>query len=175
MSYFWKNAEMKKFLYLLMVLAVLPSCEKDDICDPNTPTTPRLIITFYDVNNPADLKNVNQLLVTGEGMSEPYATFTGVSEVQLPLRTTEDVTQYRLTLNSNDENNDNTDVLQFNYSRNSVYVSRACGYKTLFTLDPTAPAVLTDNPEPDALWINSIGIEQPEINNEDETHIAIYY
>lgn len=165
---------MKKLLPLLL-FAVLPSCEKDDICDPNTPTTPRLIITFYDVNNPADRKNVNQLLVTGEGASQPYNTFSGVSEIQLPLRTTEDLTQYQLTLNSNEPNNDNTDILEFNYSRNSVYVSRACGFKTVFSLSPDAPAVLTDNPEPDGFWITSVGIEQPEIDNENETHIAIYY
>lgn len=173
MSYFWKNAEMKKLLYLLLILAVVPSCEKDDICDPNTPTTPRLIITFYDVSNPEVVKNVNQLLVTGEGMDEPLATFNGVSKIELPLRTTDDYTQYSLVLNSNDTLNDNTDVLRFNYTRRTQYVSRACGYKTVFTLDDSNPLVLTENAPGD--WIHSIGLETYEIDNEDETHISVYY
>lgn len=38
---------MKKILYFLLVFTFgLSSCEKDDICDANTPTTPRMLISF---------------------------------------------------------------------------------------------------------------------------------
>jgi len=46
------------------------SCEPDDICDPNTPTTPRMLIQFFDISNPSLKKNVTNLKVIGEGMSE---------------------------------------------------------------------------------------------------------
>mgnify|MGYP006353373257 FL=1 len=45
---------MKKTILLLLAVAfTFSSCEKDDICDANTPTTPRLVIGFYDFLNPA--------------------------------------------------------------------------------------------------------------------------
>ena len=37
------------------------NCESDDICPESTLTTPRMIITFYDVNNPEERKNVESL------------------------------------------------------------------------------------------------------------------
>ena len=39
---------MKKTFLHLLILIAFSSCEKDDICDANTVTTPRLIIDFYD-------------------------------------------------------------------------------------------------------------------------------
>ena len=42
---------MKKIFALsLIVLLSLSGCEKDDICDANTPTTPRLVIDFYNTH-----------------------------------------------------------------------------------------------------------------------------
>jgi len=49
---------MKKIFLLLFVFSLL-GCEKDDICESTTPTTPRLVIEFYDFNaSTATLKNV---------------------------------------------------------------------------------------------------------------------
>jgi hypothetical protein len=73
MLYFWKKENslldfMKKILVLLLVVSVqlFSSCEKDDICDPNTPTTPRLIIDFYNIEDPTKTKNVTDLAIVGE-------------------------------------------------------------------------------------------------------------
>jgi hypothetical protein len=53
---------MKKIILLLFVIVYsFSSCEKDDICDANTVTTARLVISFYDVTNSAILKNVTNL------------------------------------------------------------------------------------------------------------------
>ncbi len=167
---------MKKMLLcLLAILAVFPACEKDDICDEFASTTPRLIISFYDISNPTVLKNVNSLEVIGEGMTEPLGVFNAVSAIELPLRTTQDFTKYSFRLNSADANFDNTDNIQFNYARNDVYVSRACGYKTLFTLDGATPLTISDAATPDGIWIQNISVNQPDVNNEDETHINIYF
>jgi hypothetical protein len=46
---------MKKIILLLFVIARSPVV-KDDICDANTVTTPRLVISFYDVTNSSGKK-----------------------------------------------------------------------------------------------------------------------
>ena len=62
---------MKKLISLLLLFTFgLSSCEKDDICDANTPTTPRLVMTFYDISSPTKTKNVTNLKVIGDGMEE---------------------------------------------------------------------------------------------------------
>ena len=74
---------MKKIfslLILVMLINTTSSCESDDICDPNTPTTPRLIITFYD--GIEALKSVNRLYVLGEGMDpKDGLEFNGVNTI----------------------------------------------------------------------------------------------
>jgi hypothetical protein len=92
---------MKKGIFLLVafVSVFFSGCEKDDICDANTVTTPRLVLTFYDINNPSVVKNVTQLKVVGEGMSEgiifnPTAIgnakyLTSGSTISIPLKVRE--------------------------------------------------------------------------------------
>ena len=80
-----------KYLYILVIVAIaFSSCEKDDICDTNTPTTPRIIIDFYDATNPTVLKNVVNLKVIGDGLADEddLGTFNSVSTIKLPLKTT---------------------------------------------------------------------------------------
>ena len=138
---------MKKIVFITLSLFLAVSfwnCEKDDICAEGTPVTPRLIIEFYDAANPTVLKNVTNL-----GIIEPTFTegipFNGVSKIQVPLRTTADITTLNFTQNGSDTDtaNDNIDAITFNYERINEYVSRACGYKTLFYLNDINPIVLT--------------------------------
>ena len=121
---------MKKILVLLLVVSVqlFSSCEKDDICDPNTPTTPRLSIDFYNIEDPTKTKNVTDLAIVGDGMSEGIL-FPSENKIQVPLQLTEDSTKFTFVLNPKNSNSALifTDVLEFNYSRKTVYVSRACG------------------------------------------------
>ncbi len=69
----------------------------------------------------------------------------------------------------------NQDELKFNYSRQNIFVSRACGFKTEFTLDPTTPFVHTDAAVADAKWIEYIAVKESSITNENETHLEIYF
>ena len=150
------------------------SCEKDDICDATTATTPKLIIEFYDVLHPTVLKNVTNLAVKEVG-STAIIGFVSESKIQLPLKTNEDITKYSLILNSTDLTIDNEDFLQFNYTRQNIFVSRACGYKTIFTLDPTTPFIKTETSTPDGYWIQNITVATSNITTENETHIKIYF
>ncbi|WP_445712687.1 DUF6452 family protein [Flavobacterium sp.] len=167
---------MKKIVFITLSLLLAVSfwnCEKDDICAEGTAVTPRVIIEFYDATNTTVLKSVTNL-----GVIEPTFTtglsFTGVSKIEVPLRTTADLTSLNFIQNGNDSDttNDNIDLLTFNYVRNDVYISRACGYKTVFYLDTTNPIELTADGNN---WIQNIEVIQPNIETENEVHVKIYF
>lgn len=166
---------MKKIFFIVLGIAFsFTSCEKDDICDANTPTTPQVVIEFYDIENPETPKNVfdlNVLGIDGNGT----LSFTNVSKIMLPLKTMADLTQFQLVKNSNDDTLKNEDLLDFNYSRKDEYISRACGFKTLFYLDAANPVKLTDSPTTDGFWIQNISVTNSNIINENETHVKIYF
>jgi hypothetical protein len=173
---------MKKiFLLLLVLVFTFFSCEKDDICDANTITTPRLVISFYDINNSSVLKNVTNLKITGEGMAEGVSlngsTLINGSTVSIPLKTDADVTSFSFILNFGNSNTAlvNEDNLQFNYSRTTVFVSRACGFKTEYTLDPITPFIHTDAAVADEKWIQYMAVKNSTIDNENETHLEIFF
>ena len=173
---------MKKTLILLLFFAfTFSSCEKDDICDASTPTTPRLVIEFYDFLNPSVLKNVSNLKVVGEGMTDGIlfngSQTTSGSTISIPLKTVGTNTTYRFTLNSGNPNPGliDEDIIKFDYTTQELFVSRACGYKTIFTLDPTNPYTHTDATAANQKWIKFISIEKSNIENENETHIKIFF
>jgi hypothetical protein len=164
---------MKQLFLLLLLSVFFSSCEKDDICDTNTPTTPKIVIEFYDVANPTTLKNVTNLGVIAPGFTSGFG-FTATSKIKVPLKTFEDSSVLYFIQNGSIDptTDDNLDEITFNYNRKTVFVSRACGYKTLFTLNSTNPITVT----PDLNnWIQNVIVLQPNIENEDETHIKIYF
>jgi len=185
---------MKKIISVLLLFTFgLSSCEKDDICDANTPTTPRLVISFYDIADPSLAKNVRNLKVIGVG-EENGIVFnetgtdttryqTSATTISIPLKVNAKTVTYRFILNDSDEDPGiiNTDVLTFNYTTNNIFVSRACGFKTNFTLDPvsdvdpiTSPFVQTD-PDLDGRWMQLVKVKNRNIEFENETHIEISF
>ncbi|MFN3754889.1 DUF6452 family protein [Flavobacterium sp.] len=169
---------MKKIFLLFLLAISFSACEKDDICIDET--TPRLVLEFYDDASPANTKNVTGLKIKGEGAIGDLVlgTFSGVSKIYLPLKTNDDITKYSLILNSASTNPlvINEDFLQFNYTRENFYVSRACGYKTIFELLSFPAGVIQTEPEtPDLPWIRSYSIQTTNIETENEVHIKIYF
>ena len=160
------------FIYLLII--TFSSCEKDDICDASTSTTPKLIIEFYDILNPIVKKNVTNLAVKDINTSSSLV-FNGTSRIKIPLKTNLDLTKYSFILNSTDTAIDNEDFLQFNYTRQNLFVSRACGFKTNFTLNPTTPFIKTETSTPDGYWIQNVEIITSNITTENEIHVKIYF
>jgi len=175
------------FLLSSIVIATSLSCERDDICAESTLTTPRLLIEFYDATSTDDLKNVPRLTLYGEGLVTDPTVDTDTTIVynanansaELPLiigiegETT--TTRYiiekdtNLRLDEDDTTQSNIDILEIAYVSELQYVSRACGYKSVFN----ELTVIFDN-DGDT-WISSIQVIETEINNENTVHVKIYH
>lgn len=179
---------MKKTSLLLLLLIVIGNynCERDDICPGSTPTTPRLIIDLYDLADQETLKNVFNLRVQGadNNVALPdYDVASATKKIILPLRTDQNSTTYSLhidyTYNDNDTPDDssddiiggNEDIITLNYTTEEVYVSRACGFKTIFK--NITLTVLAD----DDNWIQSREsvIDNQSVEDETTTHFNIFH
>ncbi|MFB9079860.1 DUF6452 family protein [Flavobacterium procerum] len=179
---------MKKIIAVLLLFTFgLSSCEKDDICDANTQTTPRLVITFYYDNNPTTVRNVSNMKVVGviDGVDQPEGIIfnengtsttkylTSASTVSVPLRVDADTVTYKFIYNASSSTQSNTDLLTINYSRTNAYVSRACGYKTTFQLPDENDVVYSTGT--DGEWMKNIEVKIRNIETENETHVEIFF
>ncbi len=166
-----------KTLYITLfslILSIIWSCERDDICIEEN--TPHLIIRFFDHENPTEYKKVINLKVQIEGIDGDYVneTITAFTDsIAIPVKVTEDITSFKLIINGNDQDdtNDNEDVFDLNYIREDVFVSRSCGYKTLY-YDVTT-SLINDNDN----WIRSIEtVKDPQdILNQNSDHVKIFH
>ncbi|WP_035336295.1 DUF6452 family protein [Dokdonia sp. PRO95] len=167
---------MRKLLLILIISASLgqSSCERDDICAETTPTTPLLIIDFYDVNNPSLLKAPNNLTVTtiiDQEVNEVIA-LVNLESIEIPLRTNAELTTYSFTINTaeDDEEEPNTDDLTFTYTVTDEFVNKACGFRVVYD-----DLQNTIDPQQDGAWIQNIDIENPTVNDQTEAHISIFH
>ena len=179
---------MKKasVLFILITLIIsYYSCERDDICPESTPTTPSVIIDVFDFTNQESKKNIFNLVIAGVDNDDilPGYSFVSSSNLVLPLKTTENSTRYTLikeaSVNDNGTPDDptddfidgNYDTITLNYSRENVYVSRACGYKTIYKNVTLTIEEDNDN------WILSQQPLNPNQSVEDEstTHFNIFH
>jgi hypothetical protein len=168
------------FIYSFIVFATW-SCERDDICAESTLTTPHLIIRFYDINAPEELKDVRNLSIRGydtEGNElEDIVTNQSTDSLVLPLRFQNQgentISRFILekdtdfALDSDPLTESNIDIITVNYSPQFVYVSRACGYKSIFT--NVSVNLETDGNN----WIFGSEILTTTIENETQAHIIL--
>lgn len=179
--------KLKKIFLLIFFLSLI-GCEKDDVCDATTSTTPRLVISFYDYANQANPRNVTNLKVIGHLMTTaivltPTATddskyLSNANKIAIPLHTDANLTQFEFVLNATTDLTKATDILLFNYSKTDIFVSRACGFKTVFDLSETNLPSIVINNEPTknaGNWIKKIELVQPKITTENETHLKIFF
>lgn len=182
---------MKKIIALLLLITAFYSCERDDICPASTPTTPHLYIKFFDVAEPDETKKITNLLIQGldndnNGL-ELYQLVSSADSIALPLRTIDNdddplngiTTKFRLhknyvyNINDPDDETDDTisgneDIISIKYTTEDVYISRACGYKTIFVNVEMELEPDDDN------WIQLIQIEEPLIIvDETLSHVQI--
>ncbi len=168
---------MKKIILIVLVAFSFSACEKDDICDANTTeTTPKLVIEFYDFINPTVPKSVSNLVIKTDAVEKGISYSPG-SKILVPLKINADTVTYRFIQNgaTNPLTNVNVDIITINYKRVNTYVSRACGFKTTFELNPTNGVVLSDATPADNLWMRETQIKVFQINNETEIHVKILF
>jgi len=150
---------MKKyFTIIILIFLTILSCEKDDICIEDT--TPNLVIRFYDNETQTDLKLISNLTVWAINNDSIYVN-ESLDSIASPLDLNQNTTTFILA------NNLVNDTITFSYDRNDIFVSRSCGYKTLF-----------DNLQIDSNttnWIKNISINNTLIENDTAAHITIFH
>ncbi|MCV6629823.1 MAG: DUF6452 family protein [Flavobacteriaceae bacterium] len=166
---------MKNTLWYLCILvfgfgvAMLWSCEKDDICvDGNTPL---LIVTFHNINDKEEKKQVEALSVRATGKTELMVAST-TDSIAIPLNTAANTTSldFAKHLGSTEaEKPEDIDVVVANYAVKDVYVSRACGYVANFeNLEIPFSSGATE-------WIKEIEIINTTVDAKANTHVKIYH
>jgi len=146
-----------------------------------------MILEFYDISNQENIKVVPNLFVQGVDNESPLSNFTGnsaESKVELPLKTNENSTQFSFikdyAINDNGTPNDtsddfvtgNEDLITINYITENVYVSRACGYKTIYK----AVSIEYDPDDMDR-WIllAQASNDNQSIEDETTTHFKFFH
>lgn len=177
-----KNIKVYQIITVLLSLVILVSlwsCERDDICASATPTTPHLIVRFYNINDRTELKKVRHMSVNAESYTDSIVIDKTTDSIVLPLRVDnlDNISTSRFVLRKDIDydadkdptTNSNADIIEISYTPELIYVSRACGYKSVFN-DVTA-GLDTDSNN----WIIDIEVINTTINNEDAAHINIYH
>ena len=175
---------MKIHFYICLIISfsLLVACEKDDICAETTTTTPQLVITFKDANNINESKAVESLAVYAIENNELILieTINGINtdSIAIPLKNDIGISNFKFYKNYSIideiiEGEENHIYLEYNAVE--VFVSRACGFKTNFTLDSTLPFIKTETSIPDGYWIQNVVINTSNISTENEIHAKIYF
>jgi hypothetical protein len=177
---------MKKInIFVLLIAIILIGCERDDICAETTPTTPRLRVEFYDATSPEDLKSVTSLTLYGEELVTDPTEFsaativynTNENEADLPLKISsegvETTSRFVLEKDSNlrigETGTSNKDIIEISYLPQFEYVSRACGYKSIFNNLNVTLENDSNN------WISSIDVIETTVKNENTVHVRIFH
>jgi hypothetical protein len=128
------------------------------------------------VNNPNELRSVLNLEVSIDGIdgnyeNETLTTFT--DSIAIPLSVTQNTTKFILNLPGDitKGTEDNLDTITLVYLQEDIFVSRSCGYKTVFH-EVQASLTVDDN--------NWIKLLEPtsdplEITDEKLAHVKIYH
>ena len=157
----------KNILYLFLFALVFGACEKDDIC--LSPTTPNLILRFYDTSDPSTLKAPTHLSIWAEG-KDTLAFFKNVSldSVYIPLNTntTQTIYNFKTSTTGNIADNKYTKIT-INYTTEEIFVSRSCGLKSNFN----TVTITSDTGWFQSFTPNSI----TTIDNETSAHVKVYH
>lgn len=175
---------MKKIpVLLLLLIGLVYSCERDDICPESTATTPRLIIVFNDIANLEDSKNVRQLTVIGiDDAGNDIRTLisrTTTNQLALPLKIVTEgennSSRFKLIrdadfdIDNNANTASNTDIITITYLPEFVYVNRACGFKSIFN------SISIEVENDDDQWVLGQNTNIENIENELNAHITLFH
>jgi Family of unknown function (DUF6452) len=175
----FKRINIYIFLFGIIFLC---SCESDDVCDSTIPTTPSLVIEFYDATNTSTLKTTTNLKITEVGNTVALVSDQNVTKLKIPLKSNAIIVKYEFASNANVLTGGiinpaiNKDIVTFNYTTKDVYISRACGYKTTFELnDFNYTNNVADAPLENSKWIKNVQLLTKIIDNETQVHLKIFF
>lgn len=160
---------MRKYLALIVAVVALSfsACEKDDFC--TSPLTPKLVLRFYDNADKTKFKKVERFSAIAQGKTDSLFVNQSVDSIAIPLNTLANQTVYTLKMNSVDGNksNNRTNTLTVAYTKEEVFVSRSCGFRTIFK----TVTITSDNG-----WFISLTPSQlTSITNETSAHVKVYH
>ncbi|SHJ41925.1 DUF6452 family protein [Pseudozobellia thermophila] len=153
---------------ILLGILSFSACEKDDICiDADTPS---LVIRFYDVSDPTEFKDVQNLIVRGLLPSGAQDTIDNVAldSIVLPLRVDSNTTSFTLSRQVSIDDI-NIDTLTFNYETKEIFKSRACGY--IVNYEQLEASVVPS----DSLWIQDVIVVDSTVENTASAHVKIFH
>lgn len=166
----------KNLLIPFSIIMIFLSCEKDDICIEEI--TPYLIIRFYDIDSPNNFKKVANIRVELAGIEGFYEddelTIKPLTDsIAIPIKVTDDITGFKLTISELDVDDnliDNQDNFELFYDRENIYVSRSCGYKTVYNNVTFQLEDDNDN------WVKEMEATESPLNitNQTSAHVKIY-
>lgn len=163
---------MKRFIILIYCsFFILTSCQHNDVCAENEPTTPRLVIEFYNADQPSQTKPVNSFNARALNAEEFYFKDQPITDtiVALPLRTDQHSTTYEFVIGQADSLTQLKDTIKLSYTPEETYINRACGFREKFN-------TLKAKTESNNHWINTIKVpDSTNISNEKTTHLYIYH
>ena len=173
---------MSKYLFLFLIILTIYNCESDDICPESTLTTPRLIVTFYDVDNPEERKNIESLGVyivkNSELMLINEINSINTDSIAIPLRDDESISNFKFC---KDFSEDITVIpsglpnhVYFDYEISESFVSRACGFINNYNLSVALPYDPFETPG-NTNWISEVIILNDSVTNENQSHVKILH
>ncbi|HLS12668.1 MAG TPA: DUF6452 family protein [Flavobacteriaceae bacterium] len=160
---------LKSFVVLLFVATIYAACTADDICSEETQTTPKMVISFADHMISGVAKPLNHLKIR----NIEYDTIVWdapADTISIPLSTEMNRSTYAFTIVK--EEIPYTNIYQFDYNREEIYVSRACGYKMRYT---NLMAEDISNTDSIPTWAKFITILNPIVEDEKSAHITILH
>ena len=170
-----------RLVLLILYIIIITSCEKDDICPESTQTTPQLVVTFYDVLDPQQSKIVESLAVYAIKDSELILieNINGINtdSIAIPLRNDIGESNFRFIKNYSVENNiifGDLNHVYIDYEMTDVFISRACGFITNYSILSLAPYDILQDP-PVVGWIGGYEIVNPIVTNENQAHVKILH
>ena len=168
-------------LILIVFIVFLTGCEKDDICPESTQTTPRLVITFYDIDNAQERKNVESLAVYAVRDNELVLIedISGITtdSIAIPLRNDIGMSNFKFIKNYSVENDvifGDSNHIYIDYELTNEFVSRACGFIANYSITSFFNFDILHDP-PVYTWIQGYEVVNSTITNENQSHVKILH
>ena len=171
-----------RLLFSLILILLVFSCESDDICAESTNSTPRLIITFYDMENIETRKDVENLAIYAikDGQLIAVNEINGITtdSINIPLRNDQSVSNFKFYKDFSlveSVPNGTEDHLYVDYVISEIFISKACGFVNNYNILNFLPYDPFENPSLPANWISGYTIENNLIENENQSHVKIFH